>query len=147
MAFQGLKNHYLGANNVDNMSSRAEKTLQTTTYTGEKRRWNFEKYVRVHIDQHAILEGLVEHGYSGIDARSKVRHLVTGIKTSSLDSVKTRIMSDATLRSDFAACVNLFQDFIEQSTGTETRDVTIAAMQSSSLQSREKPVDRTMSLI
>ena len=50
LAFSGLKGHYLGVNNVDNMSSKAERKLQTTTYTGEKCRWNFEKYVRVHID-------------------------------------------------------------------------------------------------
>jgi hypothetical protein len=128
-AFLGLRGHFLGANNVDNMSSRAEKRLQTTSYDGEKRRWNFEKYVKVHIDQHAILQGLVEHGYSGIDARSKVRHLVNGIKTTSLDSVKTRIMSDAALRQDFDGCVNLFQDFIEQrSSSAEPREATISAV-------------------
>ena len=131
MAFMGLKGHYLGVNNVDNMSSRAERKLQTTSYSGEKRRWNFEKFVRVHIDQHAILEGPVQHGYSGIDARSKVRHLLAGIKTTSLDTVKTRIMSDAQLRSDFSACVNLFQDFIEQTRSAEPKDVTIASLQAS----------------
>ena len=53
------------------------------------------------------------HGYAGIDNRSKVRHLVAGIKTTTLDSVKTRIMSDAVLRQDFDACVNLYKDFCE----------------------------------
>ena len=40
LTFTGLKGHYLGVNNVDNMSSKAERKLQTTTYTGEKHRWN-----------------------------------------------------------------------------------------------------------
>ena len=111
------------------MSSLAEKLLQTTTYTGEKRRWTFERYVKVHIDQHSILEGLVQHGYSGIDSRSKVRHLVDGIKTTTLDPVKTRILSDATLRSDFDACVNLFQDFIKQSASTDIRSAQISEIQ------------------
>ena len=128
LAFTGLKGHYLGVNNVDNMSTRAERKLTSTTYTGEKRRWNFEKYVKVHMDQHAILGGLVERGYAGIDARSKVRFLCNGIKVTSLDSVKTRIMSDEKLRSDFNACVNLFQDFIEQSGAGQSRDVLIAAV-------------------
>lgn len=130
LAFMGLKGHYLGQNNVDNMSTKAERRLETTTYTGEKRNWNFEKYVRMHIDQHAILEGLTMHGYAGIDNRSKVRHLLKGITTTTLDTVKTRIMSDATLRSDFNACVNLFQDFIVQQQGQSgtTRDVTISAL-------------------
>jgi hypothetical protein len=128
MAFLGLKNHFLGANNVDNMSARAERQLRSNPYTGEKRRWNFEKYVKLQKDQHIILEGLIEHGYSGIDNRSKVRLLLDGIKTTSLDTVKTRIMSEATLRSDFDACVNLFKDFIDQRSSSELREVHIAAV-------------------
>ena len=127
-AFLSLKGHYLGENNIDNMSTRAERKLQNTAYTGEKRRWNFERYVRVHVDQHNILEGLTKHGYAGIDERSKVRHLVAGIKTKDLDSVKTRIMSDAALRQNFDACVNLFQDFIEQKGLSNVRESHVAAM-------------------
>ena len=41
LAFLGLKNHYLGENNIDNMSSRAEAKLKDTRYSGEKRRWNY----------------------------------------------------------------------------------------------------------
>ena len=57
---------------MDNMSSDAERTLQKTSYHGEQCRWNFERFVKIQVDAHAILEGLVEHGYSGIDSRSKV---------------------------------------------------------------------------
>ena len=67
MAFHGLKGHCLGANNVDNMSSQAEKKLQSMTHTGEKCRWNFEKCVKVHVDQHAVLDGLKPLGHAGID--------------------------------------------------------------------------------
>ena len=38
-----LWDHYLGPNNVDNMASTAERKLTSTTYAGEKKRWNFEK--------------------------------------------------------------------------------------------------------
>ena len=89
LAFLVLKNPYLGKKNVDNMPSRAEAKLKDTSYSGEKRRWNFEKYVKMHIYQHDILTGLVEHRYSGINDRSKVRHLMAGIKTKVLDPVKT----------------------------------------------------------
>ena len=64
--------------------------------------------------QHLILTNLVEHGYSRINERSKVRHLLDGIKTDKLDSVKTRIFSDEVLRNDFDASVSLFKDFIKQ---------------------------------
>jgi len=115
MAFESLKGHYLGVNNADNMASKAENQLAKATYSGEKRRWNFERFVRAHIDAHSILEGLrAQQGHVGIDERSKVRLLLAGIKTRELDTVKARILSDTELRNDFAACVNLFQDFIGQ---------------------------------
>ena len=113
-AFLALKDHYLGKNNVDNQATIAEGKLRDTTYNGEQRRWNFERYVRVHVDQHAILEGLTEYGYAGIDPRSKVRYLLDGVKTNEYQHVKVQIMADSNLRSNFEGCVNLFQDFIKQ---------------------------------
>ena len=114
LAYLGLYDHYLGENNVDTMSTRTESRLEKTTYSGEKRNWNFEKYVKVHADQHAILEGLVDYGYAGIDERSKVRHLLKGIRTDKLDTIKSTIMANAQYRSDLSACVNLFKTFLEQ---------------------------------
>jgi len=115
-AYFGLYNHYLGPNNVDNMASMAEKRLAAATYKGETRRWDFERYVNVQKQQHTILEGLTAHGYAGIDERSKVRHLLNGIQTEKLDSVKTQILSKTELRNDFDACVTLYTDFIKEIT-------------------------------
>jgi len=79
-----------------------------------------------------ILDGLKPHGYSGIDARSKVCHLMKGITSDRYNNVKTQILATAALREDFEACVNLYQDFIKQSAAAErtSTDVTIAAMHS-----------------
>lgn len=66
------------------------------------------------------MEGLVEHGYTGIDPRSKVRYLLDGIKTDKFDAVKTRIMSDERLRVDFDSCVTLYQDYIRQTSKGKT---------------------------
>ena len=110
------------------MSTRAEAKLKDISYSGEKRRRNFEKYFKTHVDQHAILTGLVEHGYSGIEYRSKVQHLIAGIKTKVLDPVKTQIMESATLRNDFDACVNLYKDFIEQSDDLGFCDANISSV-------------------
>ena len=98
-AFWGLYNNYLGPNKVDNQqqAAAAETKLASTTYTGEKKRWNFDKYVQVHIAQHSILSGLEQHGYKRIDDCSRVRLLMAGIKTSALDLVTTRIMSSPEL--------------------------------------------------
>jgi len=98
-----------------------------TNYTGETRKWNFEKYVCVHVYQHTILNGLREHGYTGIDKRTMIKYITADIKTTSLDHVKTSILSNASLRENFSACVNLFQDFITQKE-LESPSLTIAAI-------------------
>lgn len=128
LAFRLIHDHYLGASNIDHMASNCEKKLAGASYRGETRGWTFEKYATLHKEQHNIIEGLMEHGYTGIDNRSKVRYLSDGIKTSSLDSVKTRIMSDASLRQDFAACVTLYKDFVKQDTQNKKNELGIAAV-------------------
>lgn len=70
LAFQALYNHYLGPNNVDNLANDAERKLQSTTYTGEKRNWNFEKYVSTHVEQFNVLENLKEYGHTGISCQA-----------------------------------------------------------------------------
>ena len=75
-----------------------------------------------------ILNGLKQHGYSSIDEYSNVCHLTNGIKTKALNSVKTQILSSVALCDNFSACVNLFQDFIDQDANQETKTITIAAI-------------------
>ena len=128
LAYQLLFRHYLGPNNVGNMAGEAEQVLATAQYKGETRMWNFEKYALTHLRQHLILEALVIHGYTGIDAGSKVRYLLNGIKCASLDAVRTRIMSDEDLSQDFARCVTLFKDFVKQSAQVNRAQLGIAAM-------------------
>ena len=59
-----------------------------------------------HKEQHTILERLEEHGYKGIKERSKVRHLMNGIKGDKLYVVTTTILSSEEYRSDFGGCVH-----------------------------------------
>ena len=125
-AFLALRDHYLGPNHVNHQATMAETKLRTLRYEGEKRRFKFEQFVTIQRAQHQTLEGLVEHGYAGIDERTKVRYLMDGIKTKDLDVCKTQIISSPTLSVDFDACVRLFQDFINQSTEKEKSTVQIA---------------------
>jgi hypothetical protein len=81
---------------------------------------DFEKFVNLHKQQHSILDGLVMHGYAGIDQRSKVRHLVDGIKTNKLDTIKGQILASAKLSSSFNRSVTLLQDFICQQAKTKS---------------------------
>jgi hypothetical protein len=76
-----LFDHFLGPKNVVNMASETETKLTSTLYNGEKKRFTWETYVRIHTEQHSVLNGLKYYGYAGIDDSSKVRHLLKGIKT------------------------------------------------------------------
>ena len=69
----------------------------------------------------------MEHGYVGIDERSKVCHLMESIKTKALVTAKAQIMANADLRTNFNACVTLFKDFIAQERSTQATDWQIAA--------------------
>ena len=85
----------------------------------DTRNWTFETYVTKMVEQHVILEGLTEYGYKGIDDGTKVRLFLDGIAAPELEVVKTRILSDASLRTDFEGCTVLFKDFIKQKRATQ----------------------------
>ena len=82
----------------------------------------------MHQDQHTILQGLVEHGYAGIDEHSKVRHQLDRIKTNELDTAKGQIWASPRLQTHFDECVTLFQDFINNKKIATSHTVTIAAL-------------------
>ena len=44
-------------------ASEAEADFWTLTYDGEKKAWNWEKYVSCHVKYYIILENLKEYGY------------------------------------------------------------------------------------
>lgn len=138
LAYRSAYNHYLGPNAVDNMATVAERRLANTTYDGEKKRWNFEKYSGVHVDAYLTIMDLKRHGHAGIDDRSRVRFLNDGIKTPSLDAVKTRIMSDAALRNDFDACVTLYRDMIAQQQAAEKKSLNISATSTTDKSNQKK---------
>ena len=54
-------------------------------------------------------------------------YLRKGINTTSLDSVKTCIMSYESLRQDFDGCMRLYKDFVKQSSADDRQLLGIAA--------------------
>ena len=98
------------------MSASLTCTPQNLDYHGEKKNWNFEKY-QAHLEQHNISVGLEGHGYSGIDDRAKVHHLIDGINNDNLEVVKTQVIAYPSLRQDFTGLYRLFSDYINQCEG------------------------------
>jgi hypothetical protein len=125
-AYLALHSHYLGISKSDNIQAEAENKLKNTFYSGERRNWNFERYVQIHKDQHTAIEGLFRYGYPSLDERTKVRHLMAGIRTNELDTVKAQVWSSIALRGDFDACVDLFKTFIQQKASSTTKTLNIS---------------------
>ena len=76
-----------------------------------------------------------------MDEGSKTRHLLAGIKTTGLDSVKTQIPCNAELRQDFAKCVVLFKDYIIQTNVHSPQELNISstATKTETEQKKKKP--------
>jgi hypothetical protein len=91
------------------MSSEAEAKLGSVSYNGERKKWTWEKYVQIHAEQHAVLNGLTNYGYSSIDNGTKVRKLMAGIKTDA-----AAVLARPALRTNYHDVVTLYGDFIKQ---------------------------------
>jgi hypothetical protein len=72
------------------------------------------KYVHIHAEQHAVLNGLTDYRDSGIDNGTKVLNLMVGIKTDALDTVKAAVLASPALRTNYPDVVTLYGDFIKQ---------------------------------
>ena len=113
-AYFALYTALLGSPAVANYASQAENKLQNLSLTGQKaKNWGFEKYVLSHMDQHTILEKLVEHGYSGIDETSKIRHFSRGITDPEMETVKSSVSANIVNLDTFHKVVATYRTFIE----------------------------------
>jgi hypothetical protein len=96
------------------MTSAADTKLTGTLNNGEKKRFTWETYVRIHTEQHSVINGLKDYGHARIDDSSKVCHLLKGIKTTELDVCETQVMASPSLRDYFASTVELYSTLIKQ---------------------------------
>jgi hypothetical protein len=113
-AFRALYTALLGSQAVANYASTAENRLQTLSLNGQRaKNWGFEKYVLAHMDQHTILEKLTEHGHSGIDETSKIRHFSRGITDPEMETVKSSVSANIINLDTFDKVVATYRTFIE----------------------------------
>jgi hypothetical protein len=57
---------------------------------------------------------LKRYGYAGIDASSRVRRFMLGIKTNKLDHTQASVNGNRHLKKDFERVVQVYKDFITQ---------------------------------
>jgi hypothetical protein len=95
-----LWERFPGPNNVDDISSIEEARRVAMSYTGERKKWTWEKYFQIHYEQHAVLNGLIDYGYSSIDNGTKFHTLMTGINNNSLETIKATVLANPALHSN-----------------------------------------------
>ena len=53
---------FLGPDHVARQATEAKRKLQTSHYDGERIGWDWDKYVALYKEQHAIMESLTNDG-------------------------------------------------------------------------------------
>jgi hypothetical protein len=105
--------HYLGSDHVNHLANKMEAHLASLTYCGKQKNWDWSRYTDAHIEQHTIVKNLMEHGYSGLDKRSKVCHLLAGIQDNVVQPVVCQeVLAVRDNDKTFTTCLALFADFI-----------------------------------
>ena len=104
--------HNLGSDHVKHLANKIKNHLASLTYRSKQKNWNWSQYTDAHIKQHTIAKNLMEHGYSGLDEHSKVRHLLTGIQDNAVQPVVCQVLAIREDKKTFTACSALFADFI-----------------------------------
>jgi hypothetical protein len=70
--------------------------------------------VTKHVELYAHAQDLKCFGYAGIDASSRVRRIMAGIKTNKLDHTRGSVNVNRHLKKDFEKVVQVYKDFITQ---------------------------------
>ena len=78
-----IHSRWLGPNHVNATASEA---MVMSTNDGEKKAWNWERYVAQHLKYLIILRNFMEYGYQGLDPGLKVRYLLNGIRCEKLST-------------------------------------------------------------
>jgi hypothetical protein len=104
--------HYLGSDHVNHLANKMEARLASLTYCGKQKNWDWSRYTDAHIEQHTIAKNLMEHGYSGLDKRSKIRHWLTGIQDNAVQPVVCQVLAMREDNKIFTKCLALFANFI-----------------------------------
>ena len=103
---------------MDHLQKQSDMKLQNLTHAGERKNWNFGRFVTVHKEQHTMLEGLTDHVHNGLYNRTKVTHMMDSVKVDSLNTVTAMILANRDFCKDFDNSFTLYKDFLNQSNST-----------------------------
>jgi hypothetical protein len=113
-----LTAHYLGDAKNEALRNAADNKILNTFYDGgENNQFNWTRYVSVHKEYHNDLEGTG----TAMPEDDKVRRLLMGIHTPSLQTAVLFVCSSPALRSNFDAAVDSITTVVETIKDTNKR--------------------------
>jgi hypothetical protein len=116
-AYLALTSHYLGDAKNEALRNAADHKILNMFYGGEKNRFNWTRYVSVHKECHNDLEATG----TAMPEDDKVRRLLMGIHTPSLQTAVLFVRSSAALRHNFDAAVDSITTVVETIKDTNKR--------------------------
>jgi hypothetical protein len=91
----------LGGQHVVSTGSAIVTKLQSFRYEGDRKNFNFDKYMNLHVEQHNQHADLQEYGVAPLVKNLKTLWFQEGIRDPSLDTVKASINANRANFTDF----------------------------------------------
>jgi hypothetical protein len=93
--------------------------LQALRYEGDRRNYNFDKYVQLHMQQHNLHADLADYGVAPLSENLKVLWFKEGITDKSFDVVKMNVIASPERYATFQAVQEAYSTFHRQRCLTE----------------------------
>ncbi len=102
----------LGGQCVVSTGSAIVTKLQSFRYEGDRKNFNFEKYVKLHVEQHSQHSDLQEYGVAPLAEKLKTLWFQEGIRDPSLNAVKASINANRANFTYFDSVKDAYVEFM-----------------------------------
>ena len=112
--YRALHHQLLGGTRGPALGMQITQQLRQVVYEGDRKGWNFDKYVAAHVEAHNNVEALRQYGYTGLPGLKKVDLFLRGIRVPEFDTCRNQLLTDPTIMSDFGRVKDHFIAFAHQ---------------------------------
>ncbi len=109
--YQTLHTLLLGGQRVVSTGSAIVTKLQSFRYEGDRKSFNFDKYVNLHVEQHNQHTDLQEYGVAPLAKNLETLWFQNGIRDPSLNAVKASINANHANITDFDSVKDAYVEF------------------------------------
>jgi hypothetical protein len=118
-AFRTLHAQLLGGPKAIASGAAILAQLQALRYEGDRRNYNFDKYVQLHMQQHNLHADLADYGVAPLSENLKILWFKEGITDKSFDVVKMNVIASPERYATFQAVQEAYSTFHRQRCLTE----------------------------